>query len=83
MLKSIFVLMLPLFFLYADMEKPAPDTTIHTEVKEMSTHTTWNRDESIRSRDTRDEDRKKLETERENRIQKTADERDRSANTAS
>jgi len=83
MLKSIFVLMLPLFFLYADMEKPAPDTTARAELKERGTHTTWNRDESIRSRDMRDEDRKKIEIERENRIQKTVDERDRSANTAS
>lgn len=81
--KSIVILMMPLFFLYADMEKPAQDTTVHTEAEEKSTHTTWSRDESIRSRDKQDIDRDKLELERDNRLQKTVDERDKSVNTAS
>ena len=83
MKKSIYILMMPLFFLYADMEKPAQDTTVHAEAVENSTHTTWSRDESIRSRDKRDMDREKIEIERDNRLQKTLDERDKSANTAS
>jgi predicted Holliday junction resolvase-like endonuclease len=83
MKKSIFVLVMPLFFLYADMEKPIQDTTAQIELKERNIHTNWNREESVRSRDKQDGDREKIEAERDNRLQKTMDERDKSANTAS
>jgi hypothetical protein len=52
-------------------------------LKERNIHTNWNREESVRSRDKQDGDREKIEAERDNRLQKTMDERDKSANTAS